>query len=71
VCDFVLGKGKCKDRSIVNSFVAVVAVVVLAAIDVVMNVVAAAVLSWCQFHQHFTRAFFVQKSFMKLFSSYM
>jgi len=26
---------------------------------------------WCQFHQHFTRAFFVQKSFWQLFSSYV
>jgi len=25
----------------------------------------------CQFHQHFTRQFFVQKSFWQLFSSYI
>jgi hypothetical protein len=25
----------------------------------------------CQFHQHFTGVFFVRKSFLQLFSSYM
>jgi len=28
-------------------------------------------LSWCQFYWHFTRAFFVQKCFMQLFSTYV